>query len=78
MDYYDDRKEFKFIGIIDKETNRRKSKRVEEIKDVFKIREKRDKVLDKKRGTGIPSLKGAVCATSKQKEYLEELAKDDK
>jgi len=76
MDYYDDRKEFKFIGIIDKETNRRKSKRVEEIKDVFKIREKRDKVLDKKRGTGIPSLKGAVCATSKQKEYLEELAKD--
>lgn len=76
MDYYDDRKEFKFIGIIDKETNRRKSKRVDEIKDVFKIREKREKILDKKRGTGIPSLKGAVCATSKQKEYLEELAKD--
>ena len=76
MDYYDNRKEFKFIGIIDKETNRRKSKRVDEIEDVFKIREKREKILDKKRGTGIPSLKGAVCATSKQKEYLEELAKD--
>ncbi len=76
MDYYDNRKEFKFVGIVDKETNRRKSKRVEEIKDVFKIREKREKILEKKRGTGIPSLKGAVCATSKQKEYLEELAKD--
>ncbi len=76
MDYYDTRKEFKIVGIVDKETNRRKSKRVEEIKDVFKIREKREKILDKKRGTGIPSLKGAVCATSKQKEYLEDLAKD--
>jgi superfamily II DNA or RNA helicase len=76
MDYYDNRKEYDFVGIVDKETNRRKSKRLEEIKDVFKIREKREKILDKKRGTGIPSLKGAVCATSKQKEYLEKLAKD--
>ncbi len=76
MDYYDNRDEYKIVGIVDKEMNRRKSKRVEEVKDVFKIREKREKILDKKRGTGIPSLKGAVCATSKQKEYLEELAKD--
>ena len=76
MDYYDNRKEFKFVGIVDKETNRRKSKRSDEVQDVFKIREKRDKILEKKRGTGIPSLKGAVCATSKQKEYLEQLAKD--
>ncbi len=76
MDYYDNRKEFKIVGIVDKETNRRKSKRADEIKDVFKIREKREKILEKKRGTGIPSLKGAVCATSKQKEYLEQLAKD--
>ena len=75
MDYYDNRNEFKFIGIIDKEINRRKNKRSSEINDVFKIREKRDKILEKKRGTGIPSLKGAVCATSKQKEYLELLAK---
>ena len=76
MDYYDNRKEYKIVGIIDKETNRRKSKRAEDIQDIFKIREKREKILDKKRGTGIPSLKGAVCATSKQKEYLESLAKD--
>ena len=76
MDYYDRRKEYDIVGIIDKETNKKKSKRHEDIADVFKIREKREKVLDKKRGTGIPSLKGAVCATSKQKEYLEEIAKN--
>jgi superfamily II DNA or RNA helicase len=75
IDYYENRKEFEFVGIIDKEVNRKKNKRFDEIKDVFKIREKRDKILEKKRGTGIPSLKGAVCATSKQKEYLEKLAK---
>ena len=74
MDYYDNRDEFEFVGIIDKELNRRKNKRPEEIEDVFKIREKREKILDKKRGTGIPSIKGAVCATSKNKEYLEDIA----
>ena len=76
MDYYDNRKEFKIVGIIDKENNSKKNKTKNEIDDVFKIREKRDKILEKKRGTGIPSLKGAVCATSKQKIYLEELSKD--
>jgi hypothetical protein len=76
MDYYDERKEHKIVGIIDKEVNRRKTKRPDEIDDVFKIREKREKILDKKRATGIPSLKGAVCATSKQKQYLEDIAKD--
>ena len=29
----------------------------------------------RRRPTGIPSLKGAVCATSKDKEYLENIAK---
>jgi len=76
MDYYDNRKEYKIVGIIDKESNKKKSKREEDVKDIFKIREKREKILDKKRGTGIPSLKGAVCATSKEKEYLESLSKD--
>jgi hypothetical protein len=75
MEYYDSRDEFKYVGIIDKEISRRKSKQIEDMKDVFKIREKRDKILDKKRGTGIPSLKGAVCSTSKNKEYLESIAK---
>jgi hypothetical protein len=76
MNYYDNRKEFDIVGIIDKETNKKKSKRPEDIKDIFKIREKREKILEKKRGTGIPSLKGAVCATSKEKDYLESLAKN--
>lgn len=76
LDYYENRKEFDIVGIIDKETNKKKSKRSEDINDIFKIREKRDKVLEKKRGTGIPSLKGAVCATSKEKDYLENLAKN--
>jgi hypothetical protein len=75
MDYYDNRDEFKYVGIIDKELSRRKSKQVEELNDVFKIREKRSKILDKKRGTGIPSLKGAVCSVAKDKGYLESLAK---
>lgn len=75
MDYYDERDEFKYVGIIDKEISRRKMKQIDEIKDVFKIREKRAKILEKKRGTGIPSLKGAVCATSKNKKYLERIAK---
>lgn len=75
MEYYDSRDEFKFVGIIDKEAFKKKSKRLDELNDVFKIREKREKILDKKRGTGIPSLKGAVCSTSKSKEYLEEIAK---
>ena len=76
IEYYENRDEFKYVGIIDKELSRRKSKTAEEIKDVFKIREKRAKILEKKRGTGIPSLKGAVCSTSKNKEYLEDVAKD--
>ena len=65
MDYYDNRDEFKYVGIVDKNKKN----------DIFKIREKRNKVLEKKRGTGIPSLKGAVCATSKNKEYLVGIAK---
>jgi len=76
MDYYDGRDEYKYVGIIDKEASRRKTKHPDELNDVFKIREKRAKILEKKRGTGIPSLKGAVCATSKSKEYLEDIAKD--
>lgn len=76
MDYYDGRDEFKYVGIIDKESTRRKNKRIDELIDVFKIREQRSKILEKKRGTGIPSIKGAVCATSKDRDYLEDIAKE--
>jgi len=72
MEYYEARNEFKYIGIIDKESSRRKHP--EELKDVFKIRNKRSKILDKKRGTGISSFKGAVCNTSKSKGYLKKVA----
>lgn len=75
LEYYENRNEFDYVGIIDRELSRRKSKRLDEMKDVFKIREKRNKILEKKRGTGIPSLKGAVCSTSKNKEYLENICK---
>jgi DNA-directed RNA polymerase subunit H (RpoH/RPB5) len=75
MDYYDNREEFKYVGIVDREINRGKTKLYDKAEDIFKLREKREKILEKKRGTGIPSIKGAVCATSKKKEYLEDVAK---
>lgn len=75
MDYYDSREEYDFVGFIDKEVSRRKNKSADEIKDVFKLREKRAKILQKKRESGLPSLKGAVCSTSKSKKYLDKVAK---
>lgn len=74
MEYYDNRDEFKYVGIIDKEPARRQNKRVEILKDVFKIRERRKKILDKKRGIGIQSMKGSVCE-SNSKEYLNKVTK---
>lgn len=70
QDYYDNRDEFEFVGIIDQESTRRKIIKPDEIKDEFKIRNKRPKYLEKKRMTGIASFKGAVCNTSKDKKYL--------
>jgi Type III restriction enzyme, res subunit len=75
MDYYDSRNEYEFVGFIDKEVSRRKSKSLDEIDDIFKLREKRAKILDKKRATGLPSLKGAVCLNAKSKDYLIKVAK---
>jgi hypothetical protein len=66
MEYYDNRDEYNYVGFVDKD------KLGEE---VFKLREKRDKILEKKRGTGIQSLQGAVCSTSKTKKYLIKVAK---
>jgi hypothetical protein len=74
-EYYDSRPEYDYVGIIDKELSRRKNKRIDELKDVFKIRPKLSKSDDKKRGTGIHSITGAVCATSKAKSYLLKIAK---
>ena len=76
LEYYENREEFKYVGIIDKESSRRKTKKADELNDVFKIREKRPKILAKKRKTGLFSMFGSVCATSKDKEYLEKVAKE--
>jgi superfamily II DNA or RNA helicase len=71
LDYYDEREENFIVGIIDKNLNKLAS----DEPDLFKIRPPRAKVLDKKRGTGIPTFKGAVCSTSKDKEYLMRLVR---
>ena len=71
MDYYTKRDENFIVGIISKNLNKLASSS----EDLFKIREKRGKNLKKKRGTGIPTLKGAVCSTSKDKGYLLDILK---
>jgi hypothetical protein len=71
FDYYNDRNENFIVGIIDKNTNKLSADSV----DLFKIRPPRSKNVDKKRGVGIPTFKGAVCSTSKDKEYLIKLIK---
>jgi hypothetical protein len=68
--YYDERDENFIVGIIDKNINKLASTDI----DSFKIREPRAKILDKKRGTGIPTYNGAVC-TTKSKEYLIDVVK---
>jgi len=71
LNYYEEREENFIVGIIDKNLNKLASDEL----DLFKIRPPRAKVLDKKRGTGIPTFKGAVCSTSKDKEYLMKLVR---
>jgi len=74
LEYYDSKPEAKYVGIIDKPLTRKKTIKVDN-NDIFKIREQKQKNLTKKRGTGIPSLKGSVCYTSKDKKYLIKIAK---
>ncbi|AXN90931.1 putative VV D11-like helicase [Namao virus] len=81
MEYYDSKPEFEIVGIVDK-VNKSSNKNItlsgSKIyfnennieQDVFKIRTKRDKTIQKKRAVGLPSFKGAVCETSKNKDYL--------
>lgn len=74
QDYYDSRDEFDYVGIIDRESSKRKNG-TNSSGDEFKIRRKRPKILSKKRETGIPSFLGAVCSTSKDKKYLASIMK---
>jgi len=71
LEYYDKREENFIVGIIDKNFNKLASNE----NDLFKIREPKQKNLTMKRGTGIPTFKGAVCSTSKDKDYLIQLIK---
>lgn len=74
LEYYDSRDEFKYVGTIDQESGKKKIRDPAEIKDIFKVRKQRPKNLPKKRETGVPSFKGAVCKTSKDKESLLKIA----
>lgn len=64
--YYSTREENFIVGIIDMNTNKNSMPG----DDLFKIRPPIKKDASKKRGTGIYSLKGAVCSTSKDRDYL--------
>ena len=75
IEYYNEKEEFVYVGIIDKGSSRIKSMN-ESKDDLFKIRSAREKILSKKRGMGIPSIKGSVCNTSKDKELLIKIAED--
>lgn len=75
QNYYDSREEFDYVGIIDQESTRKKNKNVDLINDEFKIRPKRPRYLKKKRETGLPSFKGAVCNISQNKKLLTHIAK---
>ena len=66
MNYFEKRNENFIVGIISMNHNRL----ISESNDIFKIRPSLQKSDSKKRGTGIYSLTGAVCATSKDKEFL--------
>ncbi len=66
MDYFEKRNENFIVGIISMNQN----KLISESNDIFKIRPPLQKSDSKKRGTGIYSLTGAVCATSKDKDFL--------
>lgn len=71
-DYYDNRDENDFIvGVADKDTGRRRF--TDNVDDVFKLRPKREKILEKKRGTHVYSFFGAACV-SKPKTILEGIA----
>ena len=77
QDYYDNREENDIVGIIDKPPNINKLiKTNENIEDVFKLRDKRDKNTIKKREKGLPSIKGATCQTAKNKKELEKISEN--
>lgn len=64
MPYYEKRKSFNFVGVIDKDNKNN---------DVFKIKEIYTGDSTKKRGIGITTLTGAVCHNAFNKQKLLEI-----
>ena len=69
--YYENRSEFNIVGIIDKVYDMKN----DNYKPIFKIRKKRDKILDQKRKMGLQSYMGADCMTTHNKEYIYSILK---
>ena len=74
LEYYNNKKENIIVGIIDKPNVKNKIM-ANKIPDIFKIRPKKEHNIDKKRGTGIYTLKGTVCNISKHKDDLIKICK---
>ena len=66
MSYYNKRKSFEYIGIIDKDNKNN---------EVFKIKKIYTGKSNKKRGTGITSLTGATCHNAFDKDELNNIVK---
>ena len=75
FEYYENKPDFIFVGIIDKESIKKRNID-DNITDIFKIRPSRSKEQVKKRAIGQYSLKGSICHTSKNKQYLYDIAND--
>lgn len=74
--YYDAREENEIVGIIDKESLKKRARNLGIERDEFKIRGPRPKVIEKKRQTGLPSFLGSACTVSKDRAYLAKIAKN--
>ena len=75
MSYYLSREEFDYVGIIDKEPNKKKNKNIDELNDSFRFRQKIKITSDKKRLTGLQTFKGSVCFNSYTMDYLKKAFK---
>jgi hypothetical protein len=75
INYYSKRKENEIVGIIDKEPNKKKNKKYNDLSDIFKIREKFINTGNKKRETGLQTYNGSVCFNSYKYEYLIKIMK---
>lgn len=71
--YYKNRNEFSFVGIIDKEPETT-NKTIDKLTDIFKLRSNISTQGNKKRGTNIQTFKGSVCHNSKTRKYLDDIA----